>query len=306
MNTPLVSIIIPTYKRSNILSRTIDSVLKQTYKNIEVIVVDDNNPNTEFRLATELLMSKYQDKRLKYIKHEVNKNGSAARNTGIRNSSGEYVMFLDDDDEFLPNKVESQLNYLLQLDESWGACYTKYIRKRGNTLISKCTENREGNLLKEELMRNLWIGAGSNLMVRRKVIDEVGGFDESFKRNQDIEFLIRILKKYKLGHVDIFGLIINIEDEPHIKKEINVEMLTIQFIQTFKKDIDLLPIKDQKEVYEMLNLQIFRYFIFNKKDFIKAFKMVSTRKISFKNSIFYLYYLLDRKIKKESRAYRLL
>ena len=109
----LVSVIIPTYKRPDKLDVAINSVLRQTYPNVEVIVVDDNDPDTEGRRLTEEKMSKFNDEsRVKYIKHDHNKNGSAARNTGARASKGEYVAFLDDDDEYLPNKIESQLQTL--------------------------------------------------------------------------------------------------------------------------------------------------------------------------------------------------
>ena len=104
---PKVSVIIPTYKRAKMLSRAIDSVLNQTYRNIEVIVVDDNNPNDEYRKATSLIMENYcTDERVHYICHEKNMNGSVARNTGMINASGEFVTFLDDDDIYMPQKVE--------------------------------------------------------------------------------------------------------------------------------------------------------------------------------------------------------
>ena len=94
-----VSVIITTYKRADMLSRAINSVLNQTYKNIEVIVVDDNGNGSEYRLKTEIIMNKYsQIDNLKYIKHKENKNGSAARNTGIREATGDIICFLDDDD----------------------------------------------------------------------------------------------------------------------------------------------------------------------------------------------------------------
>ena len=109
----LVSIIIPTYKRNEKLKKAIESILKQTYQNIEIIVVDDNNPNTEYRKKNEILMQSYiKNSKVKYIKHEKNKNGAAARNTGINAANGKYIGFLDDDDEFLPTKIEKQVDVL--------------------------------------------------------------------------------------------------------------------------------------------------------------------------------------------------
>ena len=108
---PKVSVIIPTHKGSGVVQRAVDSVLRQTYKNIEIIVVDDNGRLSEEQLKTEEVLKTYiNDGLIKYVPHEINKNGSAARNTGVRNSSGEYITLLDDDDEYLPDKVETQVN----------------------------------------------------------------------------------------------------------------------------------------------------------------------------------------------------
>ena len=137
----MVSVIIPTYKRSDMLPRAIASVLNQSYANIEAVVVDDNNPDTEYRKHTEILMMQYEfDKRVKYVKHSKNFNGSVARNTGIKNSDGEIVAFLDDDDTFYPEKIEKQVEYLLQ-HPKYRAVYCGWDRA-GDIVIP----NDEGNL----------------------------------------------------------------------------------------------------------------------------------------------------------------
>ena len=109
-----VSIVIPTYKNRGGLTNSVDSALAQDYEGlIEVIVVDDNDPNSEFRKSTTELMARYSDNsKVKYICHEVNKNGAAARNTGIKASTGDYIAFLDDDDLFLEGKLTKQVAYL--------------------------------------------------------------------------------------------------------------------------------------------------------------------------------------------------
>lgn len=110
---PIVSVIIPTYKGSSALNRAIDSVLCQSYKEIEIIVVDDNDPTSDERKNTEALMSRYiGDKRIRYIKHQRNSNGAVARNTGITAATGKYIAFLDDDDYYLPNRIEKSVRYL--------------------------------------------------------------------------------------------------------------------------------------------------------------------------------------------------
>lgn len=124
-NNPLVSIVIPTYGRPEYLKRCVNSVLSQTYDNVEIFIVDDNNPNTQSRFETEKVMACFESNpKIKYIKHDKNRNGSAARNTGWRASSGKYITYLDDDDVIAPNKLQKQVECLEALDESWGACYT--------------------------------------------------------------------------------------------------------------------------------------------------------------------------------------
>ncbi|MGE6716272.1 glycosyltransferase family 2 protein [Peribacillus frigoritolerans] len=305
MERKLVSVIIPTYNRPLKLSRAIDSVLNQTYSSIEVVVVDDNNPNTPGRIETEVLMKKYRDnQKVKYIKHECNKNGSAARNTGFKHSKGEFIMLLDDDDEFLPRKVEVQVNCLETRDNSWGACYTKYKRLRNGKIDTLCAESREGNLYFEELCRNLFIQAGSNLMVRRAVFEELGGFDESFNRNQDIEFSVRLLKKYKLAYVDEMGLIYH----RHLASEkrfFDMDQITDHYLHSFKSHIEELSKEEKSKFYKIINLQLFRYRVITIKNFNAGYQMVKNRDVRVGDVIRYFLHLAYRRTFKKSYGFNI-
>ena len=242
---PLVSVVIPTYKRPNKLSRAIDSVLNQTYPNVEIIVIDDNDPDTEGRMQTEHIMEAYiSNSRVIYIRHDRNKNGAAARNTGAKFSKAKYIALLDDDDEFLPRKIESQVEKLENLSSEWGACYSMAYMKKPNKAYIELQENREGYLYLKALTRELTILAGSNLLVRKCVWDEVGGFNETFKRNQDIEFTTRILKKYKLAYSPEPGLIVYIHSD-----QLNVKVLDVdnQYYNLFRDQIESLNPIDRKE-----------------------------------------------------------
>lgn len=196
MNIPLVSVIIPTYKRSEFLCTTIDSVLAQTYPNIEIIVIDDNGIGTTFQQETETRLQSYIRKgQINYICHKVNKNGSAARNTGFRASHGEYINFLDDDDELMPTKIGVQVSKLQGTDNKIGAtyCNSKNIRIRG--LINKKIEystsyTQEGLIIKDYLLGQCCFGT-SSILFKRCVIDLLNGFDESYYRHQDVELLTR-------------------------------------------------------------------------------------------------------------------
>lgn len=180
----LVTIIIPTYKRPTMLKRAIDSVLNQTYKNIEILVVDDNNADSLDRKDTEIIMENYiENKKVKYIKHKYNKNGSAARNTGIRNSKGVYVCFLDDDNYFIKNKISKQVNYLKE-NPTKKAVYTGLFLKKGER-ISKL----EGNLMFEQFTGENIIDTNT-IMMERKIIKSFDGWNEKLSRNQDVAFMI--------------------------------------------------------------------------------------------------------------------
>ncbi|MBE5966484.1 MAG: glycosyltransferase family 2 protein [Lachnospiraceae bacterium] len=184
---PLVSVITPTYKRSNMLSRAIDSVLNQTYENIQIVIVDDNDPYTDWRKKTQELMLTYEENpKIKYIRHDKNKNGAVARNTGIYHADGDIVCFLDDDDWFLPDKVEKQVKYLLQNTEN-RAVYCGW--DRDGIVIPK----KHGNMSFELLSGTNLIYTNVIMMWRHDAI-ECGGWDENLKRHQEAGFLLRYFK----------------------------------------------------------------------------------------------------------------
>lgn len=305
MKQPKVSIIIPTYKRPDILLRAIESVLKQTYKNIEVIVVDDNSPCTEYRKNTENNMSKYRNNPLvKYIKHSKNINGSAARNTGIKVSNGKYIAFLDDDDEFLKDKIENQVKKMESLDETWGACYTAYKKININGKIQFSAEKREGMILTQALMRSLYIQAGSNLLIRKSVIEHIKGFDESFERNQDLEFLVRILEKYKIAYVDSCSLIKH--EEMHKFKRTYKELKKIDenYLKCFKNKIEKLSINDQNRIFSMIGLDSFRQAIVSN-NMLDGIKILIKYKVNIITIFRYFFYLSKRVITKKSYGFEL-
>lgn len=242
----LVSIIIPTYKRSDMLERAIESVLNQTYSSLEVIVVDDNNPDSKYRQETEKLMCKYKNNnKVIYIKHEKNMNGAAARNTGIRQSCGEYIAFLDDDDYFLPSKIAEQVSFLAEKSEYNGA-YCGRIQK-GKEIISSL----EGDL-SECILSLSFTPTTPSLLFRKSAVIDLNGFDESYVRHQDFEFLLRYFEKNKLGVIPkplvVIGQNVG-ENEPHGD---SLDAIKEAFLNQFKKDIERLEAKNKgfkKEVY---------------------------------------------------------
>ena len=170
MKNLLVSVIIPSYKNADVIDRAIQSVLNQSYKNIEVIVIDDNNPASKERFETERKMSNYSsNQRVVYLKHDKNMNGAAARNTGIKCSHGDYIAFLDADDWFLPQKIEKQLDFM-ENNVRYDACYC--FAQRGGKKIK--AEPYEGDATKDLLMMRTKMFTPA-LFFRRNAILKIKG-----------------------------------------------------------------------------------------------------------------------------------
>ena len=193
---PTVSVVIPTYNRLDLLPRAIDSVLNQTYDNLECLVINDASQEDP-----RSIVEGYADERLRYFVHDVNKGLGAARNTGIKNASEKYVAFLDDDDEWLPTKLEKQVQLIEQASSEVALVYTwmNYYTQSGE-LIRKYHPTYEGDIF-PQVLDGQPIGAGSTLLARKCVIDEVGGFDESLPRGIDGDFIRRTARNYKIKYV---------------------------------------------------------------------------------------------------------
>lgn len=117
----LVSVVMPTYKRSDKLIRAIDSVLNQTYVNLELLLVNDNDPEDGYTKELKKRVEKYfNDSRFTLIIQDKHINGAVARNVGIKQAKGEFIAFLDDDDWWKKNKIEEQVKFLSNLDKTWG------------------------------------------------------------------------------------------------------------------------------------------------------------------------------------------
>ena len=185
MDNPLVSVIITTYKRNDLLSRAVDSALAQTYENIEVIVVDDNDPDTQYRKDTEKLVSeKYGDNpKFRYIKMPSNSGSCNARNKGVAESKGEYINFLDDDDELLPEKAEKQIAVFKSSDTDLAAvgCYCEILDENGK-LINIEKPSVRGDVFYRQLCGN--ITSTSLSLIRKDVYVKSGGF-EQMKSSQE-------------------------------------------------------------------------------------------------------------------------
>ena len=198
----LVTVVIPSYNADEGLQRAIESVLGQTYPKVEVIVVDDNEPGSNGRKRTETLMQRFaEEQRVKYLKHAHNKNGAAARNTGIRAASGCFVAFLDDDDIYYPDRIRRCMNVFAE-NPQCDAVYTGVDLYVQGKKSGEVHPTAQGKAWRSLLLNEGMLGTGSNLFLKKEVIESVNGFDESFIRYQDIEFMLRILKEHNLKDLD--------------------------------------------------------------------------------------------------------
>ena len=187
----MVSVVIPTHNRVDLLPRTIESVLNQTYKDIELIVVSDGSTD-----GTDELMAKYANNScIKYINYKPAKGGNYARNLGFDAASGDYVSFLDDDDEWLPTKIEKQVA-LMEADDEVGLVYTGinciYVNEN---ITYPFIPKLRGDLSKEILFQNC-VGSTSSVMLRRSHC-RACRFDENLQALQDFDLWIKVLQGCK-------------------------------------------------------------------------------------------------------------
>lgn len=199
MESPLVSVIIPTYNRAEFLGFAISSILDQTYKNLQVIIVDDGSTDD-----TENVIKNFQNQEIVYIKQE-HKGAPSARNIGIANSKGEYIAFLDSDDMWMPAYIEKQLEVFEKSKLNPGVVYCgiEYIDETGRQIREKRLPAYRGDLFLYLLgaRRNVVIGAISTVLIKRKCFEECGLFDNNLPSRQDLDLLIRMSRKFTFDYV---------------------------------------------------------------------------------------------------------
>jgi len=194
---PLVSVIIPTLDRPEFLRAALQSVLCQTVNDLEALVIDDGS-------ATDLLpvLNALEDDRIRYFRHESTRGEAAARNTGILSARGAYVAFLDDDDEWLPDKLRLQLEVFSHCSDAVGCVYGGYeaIRVRDRQVLWRRIPTKRGDLSRELLRRNI-LGIPSTVMLRRECLERVGLFDEAIAFGLDHDLWIRVAHECRFDFV---------------------------------------------------------------------------------------------------------
>jgi glycosyltransferase involved in cell wall biosynthesis len=203
-----VAVVIPAYNAREYLAQTLQSVVDQTHKALEIIIVDDGSTDETASICRRFAAS---DSRIRILSTE-NRGVAAARNTGIQASKSDYIAFLDADDLWHSTYVQRMLSALQPLPDAWGAVYAlhRFIDTEGYCTRSGSSLNARDNILNRHLVFR-FVGNGSGFMVRRAVVDKIGGYDSSYARKgiggcEDFDFELRTAEHFKIETVPL-GLV---------------------------------------------------------------------------------------------------
>jgi len=188
---PKVTAIITTFNRSGYLKMAIESILAQTFTDFQLLILDNYSQDN-----TEEVVRGFQDSRIRYIKHNP-MSISQSRNLGVKEASGDYIAFLDDDDVWLPNKLEAQLKIFQQGRKDLALVYGGFIRIHpdGKEFFTH-TPVLRGNILRDLLYQDAFTGSASNPMIKKSIFKVIGEYNENVLTGEDWEFYLRLAEKY--------------------------------------------------------------------------------------------------------------
>ena len=232
----LISVIIPTYNRANLIPRAIASVQEQSYQNWEIIVVDDASSDD-----TERVIQHINSDRLKYIRHQTNLGGSAARNTGIKHARGQYIAFLDSDDVWLPDKLKHQLAAVDEQDRQDNlVCYSQF-QKSFQVFYQRSILPQKGKQENETVANYFWLSGGemltSTLLISR-TLAAATLFKPGLAKHQDLDFMLRLEQQgAKFIFVSqVLAIWYNESRSDRISKKANYQ-LSLDWIEQYKSQI---------------------------------------------------------------------
>lgn len=232
----LVTAVITTYKRdAATVERAVRSIVNQSYHPIEIIVVDDSPAEYKDRHNVEMVVNKYG---AIYIPHVHNMGACAARNTGLQAAHGEYIAYLDDDDEWTESKILKQVEKICKSDVALVYCKNSIIDDEIGQVKYRKTELHKGYVLKDLLLTN-FIGGTSFPLMKTSALHEIGGFDVEMQSAQDYDTWIRIAEKYPIDYVDEALVIYHTHQGEQISKTGKKRIAGIErLIKKYKKYID--------------------------------------------------------------------
>lgn len=208
---PRVSIIIPTYNRSELLKGVILSAINQTYKNIEIIIVDDGSID-----GTKKSIADFNDERIIYIRHDKNMGVSVARNTGIKKSTGESIFLIDDDDLIAPQTLEKLLDKINKSKiENLGAAYGWSLWLDDKNRNAKIMAYKFSGKIFDKISKKQIF---TNLLVKKQALEDVGLYNQNLRNNEDLDFYLRLAKKYNFDFVPEILCVIRGHGEQHLSE----------------------------------------------------------------------------------------
>jgi glycosyltransferase involved in cell wall biosynthesis len=256
---PSVSVIIPTYNYARFLTEAAESVLGQTFSDLELIIVDDGSTDNTVDVVRPYL----SDDRVHYI-HQENRGLSAARNRGIRESRGEFIALLDADDVWFPSKIEKQVRLMGESpDVGLVYCKAENVSEKGDALPGVPVPHKE-NITYKDLMY-FPLTNPSCVFIRKRIFDEVGLFDESFTHLEDSNMWIRILRYYRSAYVD--EVLVKIRKHP---KSISTDLAKMEehLLRHVKKCIEMFPELEQdreEAFFQIYKGLMYLAYMYNKK-----------------------------------------
>ncbi|MFA6320560.1 MAG: glycosyltransferase [Candidatus Omnitrophota bacterium] len=214
----LVSVVIPTYNSSQFIAEAIDSVLCQTYPEIEVVVVDDGSSDDTISVLDAY--AKNNQNKIRYFSQK-NSGPAAARNKGIGEAKGEFIAFLDSDDMWFPEKIAKQMKKFTE-DPELGLVHTSRVKLNpdGSVEPSKTQKNHEGWVFENLLMRNFI--CTSSVLVKKESLLSAGLFDESSNISEDYDLWLRLSQKYRCGYVGEALVEYRLIPKSHSRLDLNI------------------------------------------------------------------------------------
>jgi glycosyltransferase involved in cell wall biosynthesis len=198
-NRPLVSIVIPYYDGKTYIGEAVRSVIKQSYGNWELIIVDDGSQEDPEKYLSVYL----EDDRINLTRHEHNRGIAASRNTGIRRATGSFLAFLDQDDTWLPRKLASQIAAFERGSGQLGmVCTGMYFTNSMGRIFAQFTgyDDTDHRAMVRRMFLDL-VNSGSIMMIRRALPEEMGLFDEGYAAWDDLDFWMRVAEKYRITYI---------------------------------------------------------------------------------------------------------
>lgn len=287
----LVTGVITTHKRKpEMVERALLSIINQTHKNMEIFVVDDSPSDYELRPQVRAMVESYSDKNVTYIAHEKCMGACAARNTALEKASGEYISYLDDDDEWKKEKIERLLTGFTNDDIALVYCGYEVVHDNNHTVNKSYPVDIRANTF-DKLMEKNYIGSTSFPLIKTTYLREIDGFDVLMPAQQDLDVWLRLCSKYKANYVNDCLITYHFHEGEQITTNPKKKIGGIERINGKYKEY----LNKHRIAYYNRTVRFIPFYI-SDKQYVKAFKIWATgvckcpEKV--KDNIYYLLFII--------------